>query len=102
VSSSKAPITAVSPETDTEVPNRSPPSPSEARSCCCWLQVVPERTKTYADPASGPPAVSSLYAPTTAVSPETETETPKKSLAAPSEARSCCCWLHVDPERTKT
>jgi hypothetical protein len=46
--------------------------------------------------------VSSLRAPTTAVSPKTATEYPKRSLAAPSEARSCCCWLHVDPERTKT
>ena len=67
-------------------PKWSPAAPSEATSFCCSLHTVPDLTNTYAEPAFDPPAVSSPYAPTTAVSPETDTEQPKQSPAAPSEA----------------
>ena len=67
----------MSPETDTELPKWSLAAPSDARSFCCSVQVVPERTNTYAEPASTPPGVSSQSAPTTTVSPETDTEQPK-------------------------
>ncbi len=71
-------------------------------SFCCWLQIVPERTNTYAAPASTPPGVSANSAPTTTVSPEIDTEMPKRSLHASSGATSFCCWLQVVPERTNT
>ena len=43
-----------------------------------------------------------MYAPTTAVSPETATEHPNWSPAAASEAVSFCCSVQVPPERTNT
>ena len=51
-------------------------------------QTVPLRKNTYAEPVSVPPAVSSLLAPTSAVSPDSATETPKLSEALPSLAVS--------------
>ena len=78
-----APTTAVSPETATETPNRSPEPGSEAVSLACWAQEAPVRTNTYAEPAK-----LSRYAPTTAVSPETATEIPKSQQEAVSLA--CC------------
>ena len=41
------------------MPKWSSAAPSDARSFCCSVQVVPERTNTYAEPASTPPGVSS-------------------------------------------
>jgi hypothetical protein len=68
-----APTTAVSPEIDTDEPKLAPPVPSEATSFCCSLHTVPDLTNTYAEPARTPPDVSSEDAPTTSVSPETDT-----------------------------
>ena len=95
------PTTAVSPETATEMPKMSFDAASEAVSFCCWLQRVPLRTNTYAEPLSRP-ASSSPYAPTTAVSPDTATEMPKSSYNAASEAVSFCCWLQRVPLLTNT
>ena len=64
-----APMTAVSALTETEVPNPSPDSASEAISLSCCVHTPAARTKTYAEPAS----LSSLFAPTTAVSPSSDT-----------------------------
>ena len=86
-SSRRAPTTAVSPETATDHPNTSLEAASEAVSLACWVQVTPERRKTYAEPAP----LLSRYAPTTAVSPETATETPNSSDWAASEAMSLAC-----------
>ncbi len=95
-----APATTVSPETDTDWPNLSPAAPSEARSFCSWVQVVPERTNTYAEPV--PPLTKLVGAPSTTVFPDTDTEVPNHSSGAPSEAVSFCCWVQVVPERTNT
>src|SRR6266545_3212053 len=102
VSPNGAPTTAVSPLIPTASPNRSPDAASLAVSFACWLQPVPLRTNTYAEPASGPASVSSEMAPTTAVSPPTATERPKVSLAAASLAVSFACWLQLVPLRTNT
>src|SRR6266540_2518834 len=102
VSPNWAPTTAVSPLIPTASPNRSPDAASLAVSFACWLQPVPLRTNTYAEPASGPASVSSEMAPTTAVSPLTATERPKVSLAAASLAVSFACWLQLVPLRTNT
>ena len=59
------------------------------------------RTKTYADPASIPPTLSSQSAPTNAVSPDTATETPNPSAAAASKAVTLACWLQTPAVRTK-
>ena len=67
--SSGAPTTAVSPLTETERPNLSSAAASEAVSFCSWIQPVPLKRKTYADPPRMPAAQSSPYAPTTAASP---------------------------------
>ena len=102
LSSMYAPTTAVSPDTATETPKRSPPAASApAVSLACWAQVTPERTNTYAEPAS-PAGLSSKYAPTTTVSPDTAAEIPKRSPPAASEAVSLACWAQVTPERTNT
>ena len=88
------------PAIDTERLNWSPAAPSGAVSFCCSVQLAPARTKTYADPASAPFALSSRMAPTTAVSPESDTQRPNWSSAAPSEAVSFCCTLQAEPART--
>jgi hypothetical protein len=77
----------VSPEMATPQPKRLPAVPSLGRSFCCWVQVPPVRTKTYAEPESRPLS-SSSGAPMTAVSPETAIDLPKWSPAAPSAASS--------------
>ena len=49
--------------------------------------------------------VSSKFAPTTAVLPsadEIDTDQPKPSFDAASDARSICCSVHVEPERVNT
>src|SRR4029453_17617728 len=79
-------MTRVSPETDTAEPNQSFAAPSGAKSLCCSVQVVPERTNTYAEPASRPPAALSKGEPTTAVSPETDTDQPNSASAAGVES----------------
>jgi N-acyl-phosphatidylethanolamine-hydrolysing phospholipase D len=58
--------------------------------------------KTWAEPASAPPAVSSKGAPTSTVSPATETEAPSWSSAAASGAKSRRCSLHTVPTRPNT
>ena len=66
---SSAPTTIVDPAMATAAPNSSPAAPPGSASSACWVQVVPERTNTYAVPVSE--LVSS--APTTAVDPEMAT-----------------------------
>ena len=73
-SSAYAPTMAVSPERATDKPNKSPVAPPVAVSWACWVQMVPERVKTYAEPWSVLAPTSSLNAPTTAVSPERATK----------------------------
>ena len=68
----------------------------------CCDHASPERTNTYAEPASVPATVSTKYAPATTVSPEIATEAPNRSMGAASEAVSFCCSVHVSPERTNT
>jgi len=67
-----APITAVSPYTETENPNWSFAAPSLAFSYACCVHVLPLRVNTYAEPL-----LPCSFAPITAVSPYTETENPK-------------------------
>ena len=81
-----APTVALSPEIETESPKKSPAAPSEAVSLVS-TQFVPINSKMYAEPEKEPLS-SSPTAPTIALSPEIETESPKKSPAAPSEAVS--------------
>ena len=100
-SSHKAPTTAVSPLIDAKKPNASPAAASLAVSFACWVQLVPVRTNTYAEPESEPPSSSHL-APTTAVSPPTATEKPNASFAAASLAVSFACWVQLVPVRTNT
>ena len=102
-SSLYAPTMAVSPEIATEMPKLSPAAPPVAVSWDCWVQVVPLRTKTYAEPCAAFAPTVSLYAPTMAVSPEMATEKPNTSPAAPSEARACRSGpIHLAPIREKT
>ena len=84
------------------LPKKSPARASEGTSLDCWVQIAPDRVKTYALPAWAPTAVASVGAPTIRSSPRRCTELPKVSPALPSEASSLVCWLHVDPERVKT
>ena len=78
----KAPTTIVSPSMATEVPNPSYPSAFDALRYACWVQLLPERVKTYAAPAEpaelspSPPLalLASPDAPTTTVSPLIATE----------------------------
>ena len=88
--SPNAPATAVSPLSDTEKPKASKSAPSEAVSRDCWLQTVPRRSNTYAEPDSSPLS-SSRHAPITAMSLSTDAERPNSSPAAPSEAVSLAC-----------
>ena len=75
----------------------------ESTSSVCWVQVVPVRTNTYAEPLFWP-APSALGAPTIAVLPEIDTERPKMSPGPPSAAVSlaCCdtalCGAHLPAE----
>ena len=89
-SSLNAPTTAVSPLTETEFPNQAEDAASEAVSFCSSTQSVPLYLNTYADPHLRPAVHSSPGAPTTAVSPLTDTEYPNRSLSAPSDAVSFC------------
>ncbi len=68
----------------------------------CSLHVVAARTNTYAAPALTIPPGLALMAPTTAVSPEIETEEPKWSEDALSLAVSLACSLHVVPPTART
>ncbi len=70
----------MSPLTDTELPNASPAKPSGRVRTACWLQVVPERTKTNAAPGPGMrnlPKYTGVLdgSPMTAVYPLIDTET---------------------------
>ena len=57
---------------------------------------------TYADPHSSPAAQSSCNAPTTTVPALTETESPKKSPVAASEAPSFCYSTQEVPSKWNT
>ena len=100
-SKADAPTTTVPPEMETDFPNLSSAAPSDAVSLEVWVHVVPFFLNTYAEPELEPPS-SSPYALTTTVSPEMETESPKLSAAAPSDATSLEVWLHVVPLFSKT
>src|SRR6266508_2562282 len=102
VSSARAPTTTVSPLIATAAPKKSNAAASLAVSFACWLQLVPLRTNTYAEPALGPASVSSEGAPITAVSPLTASALPKRSNTAASLAVSIACWLQLVPLRTNT
>ena len=78
---------AVSPEIETERPNTSPRSASEAVSLACCVQTPAVLVNIYAEPELVAVS-SSRKAPTMAVSPEIETEKPKLSTAKASEANS--------------
>ena len=97
-----APTTAVSPDSDTETPKASPAAPSLAVSFCSSVHTPPDRTYTYAAPCWTLAPTFAACAPTTAVSPDTDTEQPKELFAAPSLAVSFCCSVHVPPDRTYT
>jgi len=83
----KAPTMAVSPEIETEEPNPSPRAASEAVSLACCVQTPAVLVNIYAEPELSAVS-SSRKAPTMAVSPEIETEMPKLSPRAASEAVS--------------
>src|SRR5262249_10898287 len=85
----------VSPAMPTDEPNSWAVGSAEA-ICCCSLQVVPDRTKTWAEPAT-----VSNGAPTTTVSPERATEVPTL-YPEPPEAMSRCSRIQVVPDRTNT
>src|SRR6266511_4340381 len=102
VSSARAPTTTVSPLIATAAPKKSNAAASLAVSFACWLQLVPLRTNTYAEPALGPASVSSEGAPITAVSPLTASALPQSSHTAASRAVSIACWLQLVPLRTNT
>ena len=82
-------------------PSRSSGAPSEAVSLACHVQVLPVRTKMFAEPESVPWS-SSFWAPMTIVSPLMPADRPKLSLAAPSGASSFACWTHAPPDLTNT
>src|SRR2546426_793668 len=86
-SAPKAPTTAVSPETPTEVPKMSFAAPSEAVSlaiCVASVQPVAGLTNTYSAPWSTWPPTVAKGAPATTVSPATATARASWSNAAPS------------------
>src|SRR5262245_17597268 len=98
----------VSPEIETDVPNRSPGPGTAAFRYACWLHVVPERVKTYAAPLSfatgvacgvtsvGPGgALSSRSDPTTIVPPEIATERPNCACQRVFDALRYACCDHV-------
>jgi hypothetical protein len=93
-----APSRIVSPLIATLHPTRSPTAASGTVSFACCVHVVPARTNTYAAPRV--PFASS--APTTAVSPLTDTAKPKSSLSTVSSPQSVACSVHVSPLRTNT
>src|SRR5689334_8337984 len=101
-SSNRAPTATVLPSRASEHPKSSKSPASLAVSFACCVQTVPDRTKTYADPASLTPGMSSSGAPTTAVSPTIQTELPNRSSTAASLAMSLACRFHAVPDRTKT
>src|ERR1700683_4248098 len=72
-----APTSTVAPLTATEEPNPSFAAPSEEVSSCCWVQVEPLLTNTYAEPWLGLTLTVVTDAPTTAVVPLTATDQPK-------------------------
>jgi len=102
----------VSPYSDTEIPNLSEEAKSDAYSCVCSVHVVvlmpslslvTDRVNTYTLPAFS--ALSSFsYDPISAVSPNKDTDAPKKSLLDASEACNLVCSVHsvVTRERVKT
>src|SRR5579872_3634299 len=97
-----APMRAVFPSSDTDVPNSSPSAPPRAVSSACWLQVVPDCTNTYAAPWLVRLLKFCPAAPMTAVLPLTDTEVPKLSPNAPTAGVSWACWLQVVPDCTNT
>jgi hypothetical protein len=101
---SGAAMIAVPPETTTEEPKWSLIAPSlSIRAEPCWVHVVPDRMKMYAAPCMSFVAIFLFGAPTTAVSPETDTEVPNWSPLAPSPASSTGpCSAQSVPERTNT
>ena len=101
-SSKRAPTNAISRLMETEKPKRSPPPASEGVSFCSSTQSVPLKRNTYTDPQLMPLAQSSFRAPTTSVSPLTETEAPNSSPAAASEAISFCSSTQLVPSNRIT
>src|SRR5262249_12912102 len=93
--SSFAPTATVSSESDTDEPNHLA-VPSPATSFCCWVQVAPDRTNTYAAPCS------QVSSPTIAGSAEPATEGPKLELAAASRTTSFCGSAQLVPVRRNT
>src|ERR1700722_3248873 len=90
------PMTTVSPEIETAKPNRSEAAPSDAvSSAVSVMSVQPDvgSTNTYAAPwsAFGPICLCAALA--TSVSPEIETDEPRKSRVAPSEAVNSAVWV---------
>src|SRR5262245_48351550 len=85
----------VFPEIEVATPNSSPTDASGATSLCSSLHTVPDRAKTYADPPR-----SIAGEPITAVSATSDTDAPKRSPGAASEATSSCCSFHVVPDLT--
>ena len=85
-SSLDTPTASMSPDSETEIPNRSFAAPSEAVNVACALHDVPLRTNTRTLPWEVFAPTSSSGTPTTSVSPDSETELPNSSKAAPSAA----------------
>ena len=100
-SSYDAPTASVSPDSETDWPNKSAAAPSDAVSVACAVHVVPLRTNTRTLPWVAFVPTVSFGTPTASVSPDSETAQPKLSLAAPSAAVRVVCAVHTPPLRTK-
>ena len=99
IAASAAPAMTVLAESATDPPSASPAAPSEAVSfavCVPFAQPPPGSTNTYAAPCPPFPPIAASGAPATAVPPDTATEAPSSSPAAPSEAVSFAVCVPVD------
>ena len=94
----------VSPEIETALPNTSSAAASEAVNFASSFREPAQPplgfTKTYAEPDLAPPSLSPR-APTMTVFPEIETDPPKRTSVAPSEAVSLASCVQVVPLFTK-
>ena len=96
------PTASMSPESDTDQPKLSNDAPSEAVSVAWVVHVVPERPNTRTLPWLPFDPTVSETTPIASNSPESDTDQPKLSPAAPSDAVSVCCAVQVLPLRVNT
>src|SRR3954465_6189300 len=93
-------ISAVVPLTATDQPKLKFEVPSSGSSFCTCVHASPERANTYTAPSPPLPPIVAYGAPITSVSPDTATENPNPSNAAPSSALSSCCRVQTPSTST--